>query len=193
MRVPAWSGRSAQPEGAWQWGRWTFCSFIYSSVLQKINSHYHPATDPCLLHVLPAMSEQYGPLGANTWNFHLSLKVYFCVIRLVKQSGFTQLKKLCLNRLVGATLWFLKICFNKKIPALLSKKYFKGHKQWLTLAKKTNVTIMLPAEGTWPTPTLWDAGAGMSVFHSLCTIQIKRLTFLYSNKHILKGNSASRS
>lgn len=102
-----------------------------------------PSSGPmpaCLLYVLLVVSGQHQPPEANTWNFHLSLKVYFCVSHLVKSSEFAQLKELCLclHRLLRNMLGFPKICLGKKkIPTLFPKKYLKGHEQWLTLARRT--------------------------------------------------------
>lgn len=85
---------------------------VPSFIAQFFKNQYslHPAADPRLLrHTVLAVSEQCQPPEANTWNFNRSLEVYFCVTHSVKQSEFTQLKKLCLHGLVRNMLWFPKI------------------------------------------------------------------------------------
>lgn len=87
------------------------------------------------------MSEQYQPRGTITWNFNVSLEGLFLCYSFSQAIRVYPAEKALLTQasqehaLVSKNIYWNK----KKIPTLLSKKYFKGRKQWLTLAKRTTI------------------------------------------------------
>lgn len=166
MRAPAWSGKSLkQPSQHGQWGAELSVPLF---IAQLFKNQYSPPPSRWPESAESAAGcEWYRPPGVHTWDFNLSLEVYFCVTHLVKQSEFTQLKKLCSHTQATQEYALVsKIIYwnDNKISTLLSNKYFKGHKQWLTLAKWTK-HIHAPSGDTSPRPTFWDALSHISVFH----------------------------